>query len=243
MKPLDLVLSYLKEQSYWRLLQPLLAFGAAYVVVQALTYEYLQFEYGFSPPIRRYIRSYLSCWITIIFLGIALVAILFSLSRRKGPSNTSNRVLVFVREHKAVLCYRALVLAAVFVLVLAGMNYYAPSPVGHIRIKFWDPPDSVDPYTFAYIVYELNQRQDTWHFEVDFGGYYPANVVDCPCEGNDSLCVPNCYAQQDPQGRPLILITGLPIPEDLFSYQDGKVAIISTVESAAYAPLTDYEYL
>ena len=44
------VLDYLKGTAYWARLQPLLALLSIYLTAIVLAYQYLQWQYGLTPP-------------------------------------------------------------------------------------------------------------------------------------------------------------------------------------------------
>ena len=96
----------------------------------------------------------------------------------------------------------------------------------------------------AYLVYELNRRQRTRFFQIDFDPINPEAMTskeqsECR-ESHEEIF---CYAEKWANGRQAIVITEDPIGAAYFCAHRGLVSVISTADRGSYSPLTDYEFV
>jgi hypothetical protein len=126
-----------------------------------------QAGHGFSPRLDLYLRSYVVKQITLAYLTVAAVGLVFLYRRRINEPNVPNRI----RKRLAQLYRdfgRRLLLALTLVICFGTIFVYvSPHSVRHIRIEFLDEP-TFDKYAFGYTVYELNREQNYWHFDINF---------------------------------------------------------------------------
>lgn len=246
------LLGYLKEQPYWRTVQPFAIVLSGYVAVLLLAFAYIRSQYGFTPEIPVFVGSHLFRQISLAFAGVVVALLVVRTPWVPGEAQRKSAALEALRRNSRPLLYRGGALTVVLALVWLGIQRLAPHEVSHIRIKFLgDPRDLGEDFSeeaFAYLVYELNRIQESWFLEVDFEPYNPAVMTSEQrrrCESDTSvpawLCRAETYAEE--KDLRLIGITGESIAPSYFCVHRGGVSVISTSDSAYYAPLTTYEYL
>src|SRR3989449_11696256 len=76
------VVGYFKEQPYWRRVQPLFTLLTLYLIAVVLAYEFLAWQYHFSPPLFLYVRSYIVKQITVVAIAVASFAWVFGHTTR-----------------------------------------------------------------------------------------------------------------------------------------------------------------
>jgi hypothetical protein len=235
------VLDYVKGTPFWSRLQPLFAILSLYLTTIVLAYQYIQWQYGLTPSLALYLRSYLFRQVTVAFLAFGLVAVLLSALRRWEHTVLPEGA---VRSSWRYFAPRVTIAAAVLAVTVPLLLYLAPTRVSHIRVKFLAEPRDVDPYAFVYLLYELNKRQRDWYFELDFDTFNADTLTSaerraCPDDRNQALC----YAEVLAQGRPFIGITSTRLGEDFFWQNRGPVSAVSTFGWQDYAPPSTYDYL
>jgi len=249
-KAWDMFLGFLKEKPYWSAVQPFAILLTAYVAVEILAFLYIQSQYRFTPSVRLFVGSYVSVRITLVFLGIAVVLLLFKVQLERPRAVTVNKIVEFFHKHRRLIAYRAVVLCAAAYLVVVGFHYFSPHKVSHIRVKFMSEPEELDenfsPEAFAYLVYELNRLQQNWYLEVDFKPFSPAvlksnQAKKCEEDEYTWLCYTEEYAKE--KGISLIGITAESLDPAFFCTHRGRVSVITTTDRAYYRPLSTYEYL
>ena len=55
----DLLLDYLKGQSYWPLVQPIFSLLSLYVISCVIAYQYIEWRYHFTPELVTFLHSYI----------------------------------------------------------------------------------------------------------------------------------------------------------------------------------------
>lgn len=240
----DLILEYLKEKGIWGTLRPIVIVGAAFLAIQVLTLQYLKWQYDFVPSPWLYVRSFYFQRITLIFV-VALAAIL---ALRVGPVAPAlarwRKMRRYARIFRRAILYRLLVVVVASVLVIGGCLWLSPKRVTHITIKLMNEPAQVNASALAFLVYELNRRQRTWYFEIDFDPLNPealTSVEQKECKDSDRPML--CFAERWASGKPTIVITEESLGATYFCEHRGPVSVISTADRGSYAPFTDYEFL
>jgi hypothetical protein len=236
------IVGYFKEKPYWQRVQPLFTLLTLYLIAVVLAYEFLAWQYHFSPPLFLYARSYIVKQITVVAIAVGSLAWVFGHTPRSGPRPVQGKWLPAMRR-QAVRNGKKLVLAAAVLAVLIPIfRYLAPRPVSHIRVCFLDQPD-FDEGAFVYLVYELNRLQKRWYFEVDFDIFNPNTLSSDQrksLEGDDKVMR---VARMLANDQPFIGITSSGLGEDHFWRNEGKLSVISTNEWNNYAPPSVYEFL
>jgi len=235
------VLDYVKGTPYWARLQPLVALLSIYLTAVVLAYQYIQWQYGLTPPLALYLRSYLFRQVTVVFLGLGLAGLLLAGVRRWEQAGAPEGAM---RSWGRFLAPRLTVIAVVLAGTIPLVLHLAPSRASHIRVKLLGQPREFDPYAFVYLLYELNKRQRHWYFEVDFDVFNPTALTSterraCAENPNEALC----YAETLARGRPFIGVTSESLGEDFFWQNRGSVSAVSTYSWQEYAPPSIYDFL
>jgi len=234
----DLLLDYLKGQSYWPLVQPIFSLLSLYVISCVIAYQYIEWRYHFTPELPTFLHSYLVKQISVAFLALALLALLVGTRWKTGVrAAAAARIKGGFRSGTRNL----LVAGMIGVLATGVFLHFAPHRVSHIKIKYLENPISFDEFALTYIVYELNRLQTDWHFTLDPNTFNRdsltgTEIAQC---GKDSLC----YAKLIADGQPLIGITETGFDEDSFWINSGVVSVISAGQWKNYEPPSTYEYL
>jgi hypothetical protein len=240
----DLTLEYLKEKGIWGAIRPIVVLSAVFLAAQLLTLQYLKWQYDFAPPLWLFVRSFYFQRVVLVFV----VAIATFVALRIGPTvpvmSRWRRMRRYVRINRKAIAYRSFVIVTACVLFIGGFLWLAPRRVTHISIKLMDEPTNLNSSALAFLVYELNRRQRTWFFEIDFESLNPEALTSAErveCDESDRPVL--CYAEKFSAGRPTIVITEGPLGKAYFCEHRGLVSVISTSDRASYAPFTDYEFL
>lgn len=244
----ELLLEYVKEKGYWAALRPAVLVGGAFVGAQVLAFQYLQWQYGFAPPLWLFLRSYIFQRIALAFVVLLLAAVAFRFGPGVPVLARWRRIHRYARIYRRTILYRASVLVISAALLVGGCWWLSPRAVTHITIKFLDEPLEVNVDALAYLIYELNRQQRSWFFEVDFEPFNPESLrttdqKDCRDSPRPLLCYAEKWAAEWAGGRPAIALTEQPLGEAFFAEHRGNVSVITTADRSAYQPLTDYEYL
>ena len=237
-KLVDLLLGYLKDKPYWALLQPVFTLMSLYVVCCVIAYQYIEWRYNFTPELTTFLRSYLVKQISVVFLAIALLALVLGTRWKAGVrTEAAARMSGWLRSGA-----KNLVIAGIIAVLATGLFLrLAPHSVSHIKIKFLETPVSFDEYAFAYIVYELNRFQTDWHFSLDpdtFNRDSRSGAENERC-GEDLLCFAGLVAGDEP----FIGITESGFEQDSFWMNSGVVSVISAGQWQNFQPPSTYEYL
>jgi len=253
-KFIDALFGYLKEKPYWAALQPFVVVTLGFVAVEVFAYQYIASEHGFTPSLPLFLKSYISVRIIIAFFGSTLVMLLFKLRLRRQPqaSVAAGKVTAYFKRHQRVIMFRTTIVIVVLTGVAVAFDHFSPRKVSHIRIKLLDRPREFDTEAFAYLIYELNRFQKNWYFEFDFTVFNPAILTseqaeNCERSPHKPLCQAQAYAaelgKKSGVAPPLIGITTNSLGDASFWQYQTNVSVISTADSAFYAPLSTYEYL
>ncbi len=249
----DLLIGYWKDKPYWAVLQPLLMAITGYVALQIFAYEYIVKVHGFTPSPQLFLKSYISIRITIVFIGILLLMLLFKLRMRREQSSLNpGKITGFLIRNRGIILFRSIVVLIVLIGLTVAFNRHAPRKVSNIRIKFMSRPKDFSDDAFAYLIYELNRQQKNWYFEVDFRVFNPVvlsleEAEACENSPHPVLCQAEAYAKdlakKSGEASPLIGISTEPLGDASFWQHEKKVSVITTADSAFYAPVMTYEYL
>lgn len=240
----DTLLAYLRERPYWSRIQPLLTLLSLYLMAIVLGYQYIQWQYGLSPPLSLYLRSYLFRQVTVAFLALGAAAALLHWHSRREAVAARDQAGTTSRRWQRAIAPRLIIGGVVLVVAIPAFIYVSPKRVSHIHVKYLTEPKEFDGYAFVYLLYELNKRQRDWYFEVDFDVFNPDALTSRErgaCAGHmyQSLC----YATTLAEGRPFIGITSERLGEDYFWQNQGRVSVLSTFGWQQYAPPSTYAFL
>lgn len=249
------LVGYLEKQPYWARLQPFLLFGFVYVGVAVTAYEYVQWQYGLSPSPPAFLRSYLFQQVTIVMAAIGAALLILRLDRA-SPAPAAGGWRGWLAARRSALLWRGAGLLLVLIAAAALWLRIAPAAVADVRLKL-EPPGGVlrrlnfDPIAFAYLVYELNRQQRSWHFEIDLDPFEAdllASRDRTRCHGDafERLCLAQAYvtALPEPPGA-FILVTGarFEAAEARYYYwlHGGAVSVISAADwEREQPPIYDY---
>lgn len=243
-KLVDTIFDYLRSRSYWSKVEPLLTLLSAYTVTLVFAYQYLEWQFHFSPTLQLFLVSYVVKQISVVYVGIGLIALTLGLrfatnGDRSTPPLTSRIGSVLRKTGR-----RLIVAGALAAITTAVFLHLSPNSVSDIRIKMIHEPE-FNVYAFVYEIYELNRLEKSWHFEVDVDPVYESMLTSTQrqeCDGN-SLCLAEKLAEADQQTG-LVAITDENLGQDSFwENNGGDVSVISTFDWKKYAPPSTYEYL
>ena len=238
------VTEYFKDKPYWPAIKGLFTLLSLYVSATVLAYEYLHWQYGLEPPLGLFLRSYLFKQISVVAATIFVVSLLFRLAERRQGDSPDDAVAASLRKYSGVVGKRLAITGLVLCLAVPMFHSLAPRRASNIRILFLNDPDQeFDREAFVYLLYELNQRQRQWHFEVDFDVFNP-NILNSAerkaCEVERQAL---CYAELKAAGHQLIAITTRPLDPDHFWVNRGSTSVITTSDWKPFVPPSHYEYL
>jgi hypothetical protein len=235
-KLFDLLFGYFKNQPFWSRVEPVLTLIALYAATLSIAYKYIEWEYHFSPEIHLFARSYVVKQISVVFLAIALLALVFAAGAPSEPGRWS-RMGQWLRAGAKKMVVAGVVLALVFALLL----HLNPNKVSHITLKFLDEPRKFDKYALTYIVYELNRSQVNWHFEINFDTFNPDDVSSS--QRSECASDPLCYAKIVAADKPFVGVTEKELGVDSFWQNASNVSVITVNEWEREASPSVYEYL
>ncbi|MFO1060656.1 MAG: hypothetical protein U1E53_27245 [Dongiaceae bacterium] len=251
------VVGYLEKQPYWARLQPVLLFGFVYVGVAVTVHQYVQWQYGLAPSPPVFLRSYLFRQVTIIMLAVG-AALLILRPGRALPPPAEAGWRGWLAARRALLLRRgALLLLVLLAAAVLWLRLASTAAVADVRLKL-EPPGGVagrlgfDPVAFAYLAYELNRQQRSWHLEIDLDPFEPdllssRDRARCAQDGFARLCLARAYATAlpEPPGA-FILVTGerFETAGDRYYYwlHEGGVSVISAGDWQREQP-SIYDYL
>lgn len=209
-----------------------------FVVSVVIAYQYIEWRYHFTPELVTFLHSYIVKQIGVVFLTVALLALVLGTQWKTGVrTEIGSRLGGWFRSGA-----RKLIVAGLIVIVAAGVFLFlTPHRVSHITVKFLDQPESFNEYALAYIVYELNRSQEDWHFTLDADAFNRNSRSSIEIEqcGEDSLCNAKLIAN----GQPFIGITESGFEQDSFWTNSGNVSVISASQWKPYEPPSMYVYL
>jgi len=236
------IVAYFKDKPYWSRIQPIITLLSLYLIALILAYQYLIWQFHFSPSISVYLRSYIVKQITLITAGVGALFLVFGYTTRRGRQRRlRHRKLLLLRIYIARSGKRLVLSGAILTLIMALFLYFTPHSVNHIRVRFLDEPE-FDEGAFVYILYELNRLQNAWYFEMDFDVFNEAELTSVQRQKlRDSSIFDIAVLVAD--GKPFIGITSRKIGEDYFWQNQGKVSVVSTWGWKELAPPSIYEFL
>jgi hypothetical protein len=241
----DILTGYLKDTPWGRALQPFLFVLVAGIVSEVFAYQFVRTQYGFSPDLGVFLSSYVSVRIAIVTGAALLLMLLLRLEPKPDARPEPGRLAAFYRRNRRSILYRTGVTLLIVACTAVGFLVRSPSRVSHITVRFMGLPEDVRSEALAYIIYELNRPQRQWHFDVDYAPFNELVLTSrekerCQADTQPLLC----YAEQMAGDRgPIIAITDRPLNGAYFATHRGLASVITTADSASYAPLTTYEYL
>ena len=243
-KLFDLIREYVKEKPLWARLRPYAVLAAVAAVALILAYQYVQWRYDLTLDVGLFLRSYIALQILLVFGALAILVLLFQYSPSIPDWLRFSRAKEFVRANGRALTYRAAVVVIVIGLLAVALQRTSPERVTHIHVQFLDRHPDVRRDALAYLIYELNRRQKSWHFELhldDFNSSYLTAEEQERYRGHEQQTLR--LAEHAAEGRPYIALTRESIEPSRFWIHREKVSVITTRDRAKYAPLTDYEFV
>lgn len=248
----DPLLSPLKKWRYWPKVQPYVALGMAYFATQMAAFEYVCSRYQINPSPRLFVGSYIFVQITLVFGAMVVLLAVFKALHLRRKRDAANKTQKVDRPPSSTIPVYILVVAAVLLAVLIGFQCSSPNKVSHIHVVFFldpDQPQGFNRHALTYLIYELNRQQRGWYYEVDFKEFDERVLTSSEenqCERDESstlLCYADWCVKNRSKGEPVILITNTSLRPAMFARHRGIASVISTADSATYAPITTYEYL
>jgi len=230
-----------------------LTFVALYLMAAVVGYEYIQWRYGFAPPLDLYLSSYVFAWITLLFSGVLTAALLYRVlkflfrSRDAGDLSRRQEIGTHIRRHWRAAAWAVTAGVLVLLVVIPMWLRVAPRPVRNITVKLLvtpDPQKHFDPEALAYIVYELNKRQQKWHFELDLEPINSSSIAArCKDDPQQPWCMIEAWSERLP-GEPCIGISTQRLGGEAMYWQHlGHLSVITTFGVRDLAPLSRYDYL
>jgi hypothetical protein len=123
-------------------------------------------------------------------------------------------------------------------------NSLTPRKASNIRIVFLEDPDpEFNREAFVYLLYELNQRQRQWYFNVDFDVFNKNALTSSELRGCAGEREALCFAEKVASGQQLIAITTKSLGADHFWLNRGSTSVITTADWKPYVPPSQYEFL
>lgn len=238
----EAIMAFFKEKPYWSVVRPFFYLVLIYLIALVAAYQYIQWQYLFSPKLSLFMRSYVFKQITLVFSVLGIISLIFNIRPKRGERDKQNRLQAYLHKHGKYIVKRGIVASIVILAGAVLFMYYSPKKVDHIRIKFMDEPD-IDKYALVYLIYELNNIQKNWFFEIDYDVF---NENKLTSEQRNKCVIPRkilCYAEMTAKQQPFIGITTEKLGEDSFWQNAGNVSLISTHNWEHYAPPSSYEYL
>jgi hypothetical protein len=83
-KFVELILGYLKDKSYWPLVEPAFTLLALYVVSGVIAYQYIEWRYHFTPELGTFLHSYIIKQISVVFLAFTLLVLVLGTDWKAG---------------------------------------------------------------------------------------------------------------------------------------------------------------
>jgi hypothetical protein len=234
----------LRESGYWPALQPIFLTGIAGGAAVWGAFQFVQWQYGYSPAFLSFLTSYVALR---IYLGCAVIAaswylILLTGSRKKDEKPW--RWKQYLARHRRTILWRSAGFLLIAIGAIAVFRALSPGRVNHIRIQFLDDGRAFNRRTFTYLVYELNRRQRHWFFEIEFTTFDEGSLT----SGEADRCANSaermlCYAQTAAEGTPLIAITSESLEPSNYWQHIRNVSVITTHDHELCKPVGIYDYL
>src|SRR2546425_2179590 len=80
----ELLVGYLKTKSFWPLIEPVFTLLSLYVVSVVIAYQFIEWRYHFTPELQVFLRSYIVKQISVIFVTLALLALVLGTNWKAG---------------------------------------------------------------------------------------------------------------------------------------------------------------
>ena len=250
----DAISGYLEKQRYWAQVQPVLLVLFMYAGAAIVVYEYIQWQYGFSPSPPVYVRSYVFRQVTVATAVVVAVIATFTLRRPvdvdEPPGVGRGWGAILAGSSRDCSCSRP-----------SWPSGSRPDPGDrwqgrHIRLKVHPVGGSLlrlkdfDAFRLAYLVFELDRVQRAWDFEVDlepFDEDLARSMTPCIPARHRLLCAARTYGARQVPRTALILITedqfGVPPEARAFHWlHEPSTSVITTADWHFDAP-SIYDYL
>lgn len=242
---LDTLFQYLAERSWWPRVQPFFVVCTVWFACEVMAYQLIQTEVGLTLPLSFFVTSYASIQITVVFLGVLALLLLFKIKpRENASSSTPSRISRYYHAHRQVILFRLMAISITATLVVFVIVATTPKKVEQITVLFLDTPNELKLDAFAYLLYELNHRQSSWNLSLDIEEFNELALDSkqsrqCMADDRPKLCLAIAAAA----GTPLIAITADPLGEAYIAEHRNLVSVISTSDYASVKSLSIYEYL
>lgn len=238
----DLFFGYLKERSYWHVIEPFVLIILVWGAFQFLAYQWLVGSSSFEPSVSLFANSYLSKRITIAAAGVLAIVLILGLRTRATDDQKSSPVAKYWQTHRRSIVYRGVAVALVVTSVAVGFGVYSPNQVSHITVRFMSLDSDVRSDALAYLIYELNRHQRHWYFNVDFEPFNPNELTSEQLKCEEEPRPQLCFAKAIADNQPFIGITKEALGDAYFAESRDGVSVISTADRK-YEPISTYEYL
>jgi hypothetical protein len=244
LSPLGDLKEYLKSRPYWAKIEPAFTLASIYLAVQAAAFAYIRTRYNLQPSLSAYLHSYVFKQITLGFAAFVAVVLALTYRSRVPVKGMPGKVVQVLRLRWRGALPRIILVC--LILLASGLAFHrlAPRRLSRIRIIFLDAPDAeFNPHAFAYLVYEMNDAQRQWYYEVDFDVVNPnaltrEQAADLAADRGKLR-----LAKRLAGGEPLIAITSEPLGRDTFWLHEGNVSVISVADWKPHRPPGPYDYL
>ena len=236
---------YIKKTRFWQRIAPLVAIVCLFVILHVLTYKYIEWQYQISPRVGLYLRGYLFKLMSLFFLLVLSVVLIINKPIGETGSQGASWLRQFLRRHKVVILRRSVYVVLSIFLFALGTVYLLPHRVDNIKVVFLTEP-GFDKHAFVYIVYELNNRQKYWHFDIEFEEFNK-NILTTK-QRDELSSEPEMKslwcAKLLAENEPLIGITSDSLGKDFFFQNENVVSTVSTYKwNDLFSPPSIYEYL
>ncbi len=242
MRLVDQVLDLLRRQPYWKPLEPIASALILYVLAVMSAYQYVGWRHGLAPELGMFLRSYLVKQVTIV---TAVVLACLLVLHGTGDADQLTRLTGMLRNKGRSFFWRGLAIAALMISGLLGVRAMQPKAVSNIQVAFLTATP-LDKAALAYVLYELNARQESWHYDVRISQLNPRELRKsdrerCAEDRAEDLCIATLLAGS----TPLIAITRDRLGEDDFWQMNplAGVGVLSTVDWERLAPPSVYEFV
>ena len=267
------LLDYLKRTPQWPWLEPVLLVGFLYTGVVVAAYQYVQWRYGVTLPLPRFLGSYVFRQVSIAF-GSVLVGYVLLVAPLPQLATAHRWTARLLGRHAGFILRLTGIALVATVGTLTARALSPHTDVGSIRVMiapsgaFGAPADTAAEARPAdgldmskhrdlliYLLFELNRLQQTWHFVADFTPFrketMPAGSEVCDREPSPLICYAGRYqAASRGDGEPLlplVVITSDPLSPPRvglkFWVHSGAASVISTADWAGETMPDMLDYL
>src|SRR5262249_17871492 len=130
-KFIELLVGYLKSRSFWPLIEPVFTLLSLYVISIAVAYQFIEWQYHFTPELAIFLHSYIVKQISVVFLTFALLALVLGTDWKSGARiEIGSKLGAWFRS-----AARKIVIAGLIVVLATGVFLrLTPHRVSHITI-------------------------------------------------------------------------------------------------------------